>query len=130
MRLLLLFFIPVLCLADMKPEGMMEAAAIECSNLGVEAGAIQMIRGDGNPSLNEILAHLNDLLVEEYGHSQPLYLMRVKEVGRWVYHQYSADFDPSLAGNTYTILCAEKTIAQIKSKFPELYERKAWESIF
>lgn len=120
-----IFLFLLLMSFSVKAENIIESTFIECSDLGYEAEAIQMIRNDGNTSLDEILGNLDAMVVEEFGQHEPLFLVRVKAVGEWVYATYKNDFDPVLVGNTYKNLCLEKTMAQLQIYYPDLFSNPA-----
>lgn len=108
---------------DMQSNNIIESASADCLTFGAEAEAIQMIRGDDGSTIEEIIVNLAAYIESEFEEGmkkQPIYLMQVRAVGKWVYSRFPAEFDPALVGNTYTVECHEKTMAQIEKAFPDL----------
>lgn len=117
-------FVALQATADgIKSEGILETAAAECLNLGGDARAIQMIRSDEHPELEQLLANLEVYIADEFPDGmkkQPLFISRIRAVGKWVYYHFPEDFDPELVGTTYTTECSDKTITQILNMFPQI----------
>ena len=122
---------------EINPDGIMQSAYLECQNLGGEAKAIQMIRGDDHPTLEQILVNLETYIADEFPDGQkkqPLFIARIREVGKWVFYHFESDFDPELVGTTYETECTDKTMKQIVTMFPNIeggkmdQKMKAWES--
>src|SRR3990167_8371512 len=125
--LIISMFMPVLGTAeDNKLTALVNGVAPECERLGIIANGIQMIRGDVHSSLDEILINTAAYISEEardinateqefiVPDKNPIYLMQVRAVGKWVYFYYDDNFSPQLVGDTYAMECQIKTMADRK----------------
>ena len=99
----------------MHMDGIANAVYADCQAYGEEAEAVQMIRQDGN-TLDQVISGLAAEIsanYEEGWKNQPIFLVQVHEIGRYVYAFFPAEWPPVMVGTTYRQECMEKTMGQL-----------------